>query len=67
MHQDFVNFSKECAVKVVENQINALDPTVPLMKRIFVYGSVCIWFAEDDPMSYRKYENSKATRKTMNL
>jgi hypothetical protein len=37
------------------------------MKRIFIYGSVCIWFAEDNPMSYQKFENSRASRRTINL
>lgn len=66
LYQDYVNFAKETAVKVVDGKIGPINMRDPVMKKVFCYGSVYIWFVEDDPMVYTKEIDGHATRRKMN-
>lgn len=52
---------------MVDGEISPLRSSDPLIKRVFCYGSLFIWFADDHPMLYTKEIKGHATRRKMNI
>lgn len=55
IYQDFVIFAKETAVKVIEGLIPPVckfEGGDSVEHGIYQYGSVVVWIAEEEPLSY---------------